>query len=137
MNRPTGVTILAVLDFCGVFLAILLGCAFLFGGALSAALGMPLIGASAVVAAACCFAGAVLAVFNGIGLLKLQNWARILTIVLVVLSLIGAVLGVLNGVFHFRIFLTVREIIVAGIDLIILRYLFKAEIKSAFGTVGF
>jgi uncharacterized membrane protein (DUF2068 family) len=137
MNRPTGVTILAVLSFCGVFLAILLACGFLFGSAVSAALGMPLIGASSVVAAALCFAGAVLAVFNGIGLLRLQNWARILTIVLTGLSLLGAVLGILNGVFHFRIFLTFRELIVAAIDLLVLRYLFRPEIKSAFGTVGF
>lgn len=141
MNRPTGVTIIAVLSFLGAFFLAIIAVGFLVGGALIATLGVSLpsslVGIGAAVAACFFFAVAVVDVFNGIGLLKLRNWARILTIVLVGLGLLSATLGVLNGLFHFRILLLLRETCIAAIDLWILLYLFKPHVKQAFGTTGF
>jgi hypothetical protein len=141
MNRPTGVTIIAVLSFLGAFVLAVIAFGFLAGGALIASMGMTLpvslVGIGVVVAACFFFALGILYVFNGIGLLKLQNWARILTIVLVGLGLLSAALGILSGLFHFRTLLMLREICVAAIDLWILSYLFKPHVKQAFGTTGF
>jgi hypothetical protein len=141
LNRPTGVTIIAVLSFLGAFIMAIIAFAFLAGGALIASMGMALpaslVGIGAVVAACFFLALGILYVFNGIGLLKLQNWARILTIVLIGLGLLSAALGILSGLFHFRFLLLLREICVAAIDLSILSYLFKPHVKQAFGTTGF
>ena len=141
MERQTGVTILAILNFLGAAIAVLIACGFLFGGTIIALLGMSaptsIAGFGLVVAAVSCFAGAVLAVLTGMGLLKLRNWARILTIVFTGLSLVSAALGILSALAHFSVFLTVRELIVAAIDLWIITYLFKPHVKQAFGATGF
>jgi len=141
MNRPTGVTIIAVLSFLGAFFLAIIAVGFLVGGAVIASLGVSLpaslVGIGAAVAACFFFAVAVLDVVNGIGLLKLQNWARILTIVLIGLGLLSAALGLLSGLFHFRMLIVLRELCVAAIDLWILLYLFKPHVKQAFGTTGF
>jgi hypothetical protein len=138
MDRPTGVTILAVLSFLagGFLLIVALGA--LAGGAVIASvfasLPASLVGAGAIILAVVCFVFAALYAANGVGLLKLQNWARLLTIVLIVLGLLSAVLGVFGTLAHFRIFLLVRQLIVAGIDLWILMYLYKPHVKQAFGA---
>src|SRR5579859_7786586 len=105
MARPTGVTILAVLSFLGAGLCLL------------AAAGMFLLGSSAGLAAMAgrgggmggplmamgAFAGvaylilAVLSVVNGVGLWKLQGWARLLTIILLVIGIVFGVLGVVKS----------------------------------------
>ena len=141
MNRPTGVTIIAILSFLGAGLLLLLGCGFLLGGALVASLGMSLptslVGIGVAIAACFFFALAALDIVTGIGLLNMKNWARIVSIVLVGLGLLFAVLGVLSGLLHSRIFLTFRELCVAALDFWVLSYLFKPEIKKAFGASGF
>jgi hypothetical protein len=141
MNRPTGVTVIAILSFLAAGLLVIVGCGFLLGGALVASLGMSLpaslVGIGVAIAACVFFAFAALDVVTGIGLLNMRNWARLVTIVLVGLGLLFAVLGVLSGLLHFRIFVTFRELCIAAIDLWVLSYLFKPEIKQAFGATGF
>jgi|SRR5690348_5408141 len=88
MARPTGVTILAVLSFLGAGLS-LLGACFMFvvGAAGMAAMagGRAMGGPFAALGA---FAGVALLLFgvlyivNGVGLLKLRPWGRLLTIIL-------------------------------------------------------
>ena len=139
MARPTGVTILAILSFLGAALAALVALGALFGAAvLTSMMSLPkeVVGIGVAVVAVICLGFAALYIANGIGLLKVQNWARILTIVLVILGLLSAALGILNGLAHFRMLHVVREIVVAGIDVLILWYLFKPEIKTAFGAAG-
>jgi hypothetical protein len=141
MNRPTGVTVIAILSFLGAGLLVLFGCALLFGGAIIATLGMSvpaaMVGVGVAIAAVFFFGLAALDVVTGIGLLNMRNWARVITIVLVGLGLFFAVLGLLSGLLHFRIFLMFREAIIAAIDLWVLTYLFKPDIKQAFGATGF
>jgi hypothetical protein len=138
MDRPTGVTILAVLSFLAGGLLLIIALGALAGGAVIASvfasLPASLVGAGAIILAVVCFVFAALYAANGVGLLKLQNWARLLTIVLIVLGLLSAVLGVFGTLAHFRIFLLVRQLIVAGIDLWILMYLYKPHVKQAFGA---
>jgi hypothetical protein len=141
MNRPTEVTIIAILSFLSGGLAALLGCGFLLGGAMIASFGMSLptslVGIGVAIFACVFFGLAALDVITGIGLLNMKNWARILAIVIVGLGLLFAVLGILNGLLHFRIFVTLWEAIIAAIDLWVLTYLFKPEAQQAFGTTGF
>ena len=141
MNRPTGVTIIAILGFLGAFLLTIVGCGLLFGSAIVATLGMSvpasLVGIGVAMAAVFFFGLAALDVVTGIGLLNLRNWARLVTIVLVGLGLLFAVLGLLSSLLHFRIFLMFREACVGAIDFWVITYLFKPEIKQAFGTTGF
>lgn len=139
MARPTGVTILAILSFLGAAIAAVVALGALLGAAvLTSMMSLPkeVVGIGVAVVAVICLAFAALYIANGIGLLKVQNWARILTIVLVILGLISAALGILSGLAHFRMLHVIREIVVAGIDVLILWYLFKPEIKSAFGAAG-
>ena len=146
MERPTGVTVIAVLDFIGAGFCLLAACGFvLFGGMMAARMaGMPLgmMGGAGMAIVAVIFLGfAVLAVVLGIGLLKLQNWARIVTIIFCGLAILRAVAG-LFGAFMgvgpmFMGGFIVRFVITLAINGLILWYLFQPNVKQAFGTTGF
>jgi len=142
MQRPDGVTILAVLAFIGAGLCTVAALLMLVGGAMVANMAMrPGMGMLAGVG------GAILGVFFlaiaalygviGFGMLKLQNWARILVIVL---SFIGAffnALGILTAMFHFHPALMLWRLIMIGINVWIAMYLLKPHVKQAFGATGF
>jgi uncharacterized membrane protein (DUF2068 family) len=145
MQRPTGVTILAILAFIGAGMLVLAALAMFAGGAiLSRFANIPQVGMVAGVAGAVLavmFLGfAVLEFVIGLGLWKLQNWARILTIVLLCLALLSSALGILMGLTHmlgmlfFMLFF--RRIIIAAIQVWILIYLLKPHVKQAFGATG-
>lgn len=141
MARPTGVTILAVLSFiCSAFLILgalgmllmgTVGLAAMSGK--GAAMGGPL----AMLGA---FAGVVFLVLAalyiacGVGLLKLANWARMLTIVLVALGLLFAAMGAFKAMMPLMIGALIWQLIVIAIDVWILMYLFKPHVKQAFGA---
>jgi len=147
MERPVGVTVIAVLDFIGAGFLVLAALAMmLLGGVMAARManGMPLGmlgGAGLAVVAVFCLGFAVLGVVIGVGLLKLQNWARVVTIVLTGLGALFAVLGLLGGVMSpgmmFGGGLIVRQIVTLAIDGWILWYMFQPHVKQAFGTTGF
>lgn len=138
MDRPTGVTVLAVLSFLAGGLLLLVAIGAVLGGAIIASvfasLPASLVGAGMITAAVVGVLFAALYAFNGLGLLRLQNWARVLTMVLIVLGLLSAVLGVFGALTHFRMFLLVRQLVVTGIDVWILMYLNKPHVKQAFGV---
>ena len=98
MERPTGVTILAVVAF--IFgAAFALGALGMFlGGAVlsrmgnSGGLGM-LAGVGGAVLGVVCLGFAAVYIVDAMGLLKVANWARILTIILVGLSLLRSTFG--------------------------------------------
>ncbi|MGB2591702.1 MAG: hypothetical protein WBG02_00850 [Candidatus Acidiferrum sp.] len=95
---------------------------FAFGGALIAAI---------------CFGIAALYGATGRGLLKLQNWARIVSIVLAALSLVSSSFGiVLILAAHAHPLLTPRFAITVVIDIWILIYLLRPHVKQAFGGNG-
>jgi hypothetical protein len=131
MNRPTGVTVIAVLCFIGACFLTLLACLFLVGGGLAARFMPPDAHIPAGIAAAVGGAAAIiflllagLYVAVGMGLLKLKEWARIVTIVLAGLSLLFGLLGLL----HFHPFALVRLAIAGWI----LWYLLQPHVVAAF-----
>jgi hypothetical protein len=88
-----------------------------------------------------CLVFAGLEVAIGIGLWKLQNWARVLTIVLCGLALLSSCFTLLFalthmfGVFFFGLFF--RRLVLAAVQVWIVIYLLKPQVKQAFGTTGF
>jgi uncharacterized membrane protein (DUF2068 family) len=146
MQRPTGVTILAILAFIGAGMLVMAALVLFAGGALvSRFANMPqagmIAGVAGAVLAAICLAFAVLEFVVGLGLWKLQNWARILTIVLICFALLSSVLGLLMGLTHmfgmFFFMLFFRRIVIAAIQVWIVIYLLKPHVKQAFGATGF
>ncbi len=139
MTRPTGVTILAVLSFLGAALFVLGGCVMLALGAAGVAAMAGGRGMGGPFAALGAFAGVALLIFaalyivNGVGLLKLRPWGRLLTIILVAISLAFAVRALLLVVMHLNIALVIWQLIICGIDAWILAYMFKPHVKQAFG----
>lgn len=138
MQRPTGVTVLAILSFLGAGLLVIGALVMFAGGAMLATMlrsSMPsgiLAGVTSVIAVFCLLFAA-LYVVTGIGLWTLKPWGRILTIILVSLSLLFSVLGLLTSMMHFMIGIVIWRIIVCGIDALILWYMFTPEVKRAFG----
>ncbi len=135
MERPTGVTVLAVLCFIGGAFAVLGGLAMFFVGAAGMAsrpgMGMMMAGMGAFVGVFLLILAA-LYVIVGVGLWKLLNWGRILALVLVGIGAVFAVLGLFSALIHFRIFAVVWQIIVVAIDLLIIWYLTRSDVKQAF-----
>ena len=141
MARPTGVTILAVLSFLGAGLY-LLGAAVMFLVGSSAGLaamagrgggmGGPLAAMGAFAGIACLIL-AVLCLVNGIGLLKLRGWARLLTILLVLLGVVFEVLGIVRALPGMHVAIIVWQLILIAIDAWIVIYLFKPHVNAAFG----
>jgi uncharacterized membrane protein (DUF2068 family) len=144
MQRPTGVTILAVLAFIGAALMIVGALFGLLGGMLVSAMGSSrmgmLAGVGAALLAVFLLVCAAVNVVVGVGLWKLKNWARIITIVLTGVGLLGSVLSIFNPFGHMHLFLFVfliRRLILAAIYAWILWYLFQPNVKQAFGATGF
>lgn len=148
MDRPTGITILAILGFLfgllmaglaalmfvgGAFLGTMLGAAAAEGGEAAAGAGMAgmLVGFGAVI-------GGVMLVFAilyfavGYGLWKLKNWARWITIILSGLGAVLGVLGLLGSLLAFEIISLVFQLVFLAIYAWILWYMFQSHVKEAF-----
>ena len=142
MERPTGVTILAVLAFVGTGLLLLAALGVLLGGAMVANMaarpGMGMMAGVAGVVLGVTFLGiAILYAVVGVGFLKLQNWARILVIILCGLGVVFYALGILTALLHFHAVLLLWRAILLAVDLWIVIYLLKPHVKQAFGATGF
>jgi uncharacterized membrane protein (DUF2068 family) len=142
MERPAGVTILAVLAFIGAGLSVLAALGFLMMGGVMlsrmSATPLGMMGSVGVaIVAVFLFVVGVLYVVMGVGFWKLQNWARILAIVLTGLGAIFQALGVLGALAHFHPFLFIWRAIFVAIDVWIVVYLLKPNVKQAFGATGF
>ena len=144
MQRPTGVTIIAILAFLGAALLVAGALFSLVGGMLVSSLAASrmglLAGVGAAVIAVFLLIAAGVDIVVGVGLWKLKNWARIITIVLTGIGLIGSVLSILSPFGHMHVFFFVfliRRMILAAIYAWILWYLFQPNVKQAFGTTGF
>ncbi len=147
MERPTGVTVISVLNFIGAACYLLAALAMFLGGAMIAQMaGSASSGGGSGMQALIAGLGAFLGVFLlvgaglcllvGIGLWKLANWARILQIVLLALGLVLGVFGLLGAVTNFHAGPVVWQLIVLAIQAWILIYLFKPHVKQAFGATS-
>jgi len=141
MYRPTGVTVLSILSFIGAGLTGLGAIMFFVGGAFIGALigsaaqghgaGAAGAGFGALIGGFIGFfllVAAVLYLLCGVGLWKLKEWGRMLTIVL---SAIGVVLALLNFM-HFHMVVMFFAIFRIGIGVLIIWYLSQPHVKAAF-----
>ncbi|HYB61382.1 MAG TPA: hypothetical protein VEH50_07875 [Methylomirabilota bacterium] len=142
MQRPTGVTVIAIFQIAFAVFAILLGLmAFGFGSVVAmhrAAFG----GAFGAVAGAL---GAVFGIFLlalgvlyivvGVGMLKLANWARLVTLVFSALGALLHVLRLFHSMVHPHLFLfhAFWSVMVIAICVLIIWYLLQPNVKQAFG----
>ena len=137
MERPTGVTIISILGFVGAGLLVFAALGmFLAGAMLSNMAANPGIGALAgfggAVVAFIFLGFAALYLVSAIGMWKLQNWARILAIVALVVGLVLYGLGFIRALRHLFIIRMFIEAIFIAIDLWIVVYLSKAHVRQAF-----
>jgi hypothetical protein len=140
MQRPTGVTVLAVLAFIGAAFCLLGALFFMIGGAAMSQLGGSSMGGGAMFAGLGALAGvfilgfAVLYAVVGFGLWKLQNWARILALIGAAVGTLIGLLRILGALAHFHPGIVVLNLIVCAFDIWILTYLLKPHVKQAFGA---
>ncbi len=144
MQRPTGVTILAVLDFLAAGACLLLAVAFGLGFGLLGSIagggeggsdaGMAVLMGLGALAGVVFVVAALISLVVGVGLWKLKNWARILTIVFSILgvlsNLAGAVIPMMTG----EPVSAVSSLIGLGVNVLILWYMFQPDVKQAFGA---
>jgi hypothetical protein len=142
MVRPNGVTFLAILTFIGAGFLTLAALLMFVGGALLSNLSSypqfgTLAGVGGAVIGVLLLGIAALYAILGVGLWKLQNWARILAIVLAALGLLGSIVSLLNPFAHAHFFFFVfliRRLVGAAIEVWVLFYLFQPHVKQAFGA---
>ena len=143
MGRPVGVTILAILYFIGAALCLLGGIGMMLGGGVLGTIvsqqgGQGSAGAAGFFAGLGAVAGVFMIIMGGVGALvgfglwKLKGWARIVAIVLAGISAAFQLLGLLGSLAHFNLFAVVWGLFWIAIDALIIWYLLKPEVKSAF-----
>jgi hypothetical protein len=143
MERPTGVTILAVLYFLGAAFLGICGLLFIVGGSMLSGLaqsggpGRALFAAGGAVLGGFFLVLALLELALGIGFIKLQNWARVVAIVLTGIAVLFGALGMFSMLAHVMVFALTTRLITLAIQIWILVYLFKPHVKDAFGATGF
>jgi len=142
MVRPTGVVVIAILDFLGAGFCILMVVAMMLGGGFLASFinqggqgnaeAAGILAGVGVMMGVFCLIAAAIDVVLAVGLLKLKEWARIVTIILT--GIFGALvlLGLLSGFVHFHLVATVIRICVLAIQAFVIMYLLKPEVKAAF-----
>ncbi len=81
-----------------------------------------------------CLVFAAIAAVIGFGLWKLQNWARIVTIVFSGLGIVSGLLGFLTMLLHFSLVGLLFRMIGLGINGLILWYMLQPHVKQAFGA---
>jgi len=139
MGRPTGVTIIAVLDFIAAAFCVLGGLGVMLGGGFVASMMGQQSGAGAGVLAAIGAAAGVfllvcaaVAVLLGWGLLKLKEWARIVTIVLAAIGALFSLIGLVGVLGHFAMVAVVFVLVRLAINGLIIWYLVQPHVKAAF-----
>jgi uncharacterized membrane protein (DUF2068 family) len=140
MNRPVGVTVLALFNFLCAAFFLMLGMLMALGmGAagmskdLAAGAGAMLAGLG-VVGAVIFFAVAALYAVMGWGLWTLQNWARIIVLVFAFIGLAFGALGVMGSLLHFEIVTLVLQMVPLAVNALIAWYLMQPHVKQAFGA---
>ena len=144
MNRPVGVTVIAVLCFIAAAFSLLGGILFMLGGGFMAtvlsqsgqanAAGAGILGAmGAAVGVVILFFGVVYAIV-GWGLLQLKGWARIVTIVLSVLCALLQLPGLFAGLAHFNPFSLFLTVLFLAFYAWVIWYLLQPNVSAAFNA---
>jgi hypothetical protein len=134
MQRPTGITILAILAIIAGIFGLLAGLADfglgslrVLGGSATLRPGVAGIGLVTIVGAFFVLIGAVLSLAFGIGALNLSGWAWTLGVVGEILHLVGYALRLVRGVTPIASLIGIM--FAAGI----LFYLYQQHVRAAFG----
>ena len=138
MKRPVGITILAVVAIIYGIFNLLLALLGLLGSALLASrVAAAAIKYSAGTLAYATISDAVLGIVFlafGIGALRLKGWAWTTGIAALVLELVRQIVGVV--IQGFSVGTIVRDSITIVIALVLLWYLFRPDVRAAFGTAA-
>jgi uncharacterized membrane protein (DUF2068 family) len=133
-QRPTGVTILAILQIIGGILSLIFGLSSLFFGGLmvasdaAATTGAEIdVGPILLVAGVVALVSGVIGLIAGYGLFTLQGWGWTLALVFSVLNIIRSLLGIFQGG---SIPGAIIGIVISGL---IMYYLMTPTVKRAFG----
>jgi hypothetical protein len=143
MNRPVGVTILAILVLIGAAFCVLGGIGMMLGGGMMAtilsqqqaqgsAAGAGVLAGLGAVGGIVMLVIAVLYLLVGIGLWKLKNWARLVTVVLTAIGVVFQLFSLVTLLLHFNIFSVMVTVVVLAIQAVIIWYLLRADVKAAF-----
>jgi hypothetical protein len=142
MQRPGGVTFIAVLDFIGGALCAIGGLFAFAGGSfiasMIAAANQGSTTGSGLAAGIGAFIGviflvfAALAIITALGLLKLKGWARIIQLVLSVLGLLGSLRNFAYGGLHAGGGALVFQLVFLVYYIWVIWYLLSASVKAAF-----
>lgn len=138
MQRPTGVTILAVLALIGGILAILAGIALTAASSAiataSATSGYQITGTTATVLGIILLVGGVIDLAFGIGAFRGAGWAWVLGVLGQVLSLLSDVVSIVIDAQHNKLAAGITSNIVSiAISVFILYYLNRPNVKAFFG----
>ncbi len=136
-SRPTGVTIIAILNIIGGIIMLIAGIAVVAVGSLlpdifeegfeTGAMGMPvaLAGVAAVAVGAVIIALGIFSFVVAYGMLKGMSWAWTLTVVLSIISIVLNAVSLASGNFG-----GIVNIIISAI---VLYYLYRPHVKAYFG----
>ncbi|HEX7288606.1 MAG TPA: hypothetical protein VF532_20645 [Candidatus Angelobacter sp.] len=143
MNRPTGVSVIAVLCFVGAAFCIIGGIGLIAGGGFLANMMSQQAegaGMASLVASMGAAIGVIILVFAalygfvGWGLWTLREWARIVTIVLTAIGAVFQLPGLFSSLLHFRIGAFIWIACWLAIYAAIIWYLLKPEVKGVFAS---
>jgi hypothetical protein len=139
MHRPVGVTILTVLMIAAGLGFAAAGLTFFFMASKGATAAAPTSGPmAALLAGVGAAAGVIFLLFGGlhvvlaIGIFKLRNVARVLTVFLFLLIGAGACLGLIATLLSFSHISFFWNLSLLAVDALALWYLLRAETKAAF-----
>ena len=139
--RPTAVTLIAVYHSLAAAFLGLVGCGLFVGGKVIRMLGgtdavlLPRTGfLIGVVGGTIFLASALLHVLAGYGVWSIENWGRVLAIILAIISLLFALPGLLLTAMMMHVFFGGSRILRIVISVLIIWYLLKPEVKALFGA---
>lgn len=139
MERPLGVSLVAFAMYAvtGILLVFSYFC-FAAGpamGQLGQTPGLPLfryLGASAV--GAIVLFVAIVSALAGSGLWSLRAWGRVLTILLLAITAALCTIGIAVAIIYPRTWLAIERTIALGVNLMVLRYLAKLQVRQGFNN---
>jgi hypothetical protein len=145
MNRPAGVTVIAVFEFVIGALCILGGLAIMLGGGFLAAImsqsgaqgsaaGAGIMGVLGAAAGVVVLIFAALYILAGWGMIQLRGWARIVTLVLAALWILGSLFGLATTFLHFNVFALFWIAVRVAIAGWVMWYLLQPNVSAAFSA---
>lgn len=137
MQRPTGITIIAILFFIGAFFFLMAALAAGVGTGVAGlgaagAPGLGLLAGLGIVATVVLIALAAAYAAIGWGLLQLKEWARMVALLLTFVGAGFTSFGLLASLFAFEILSLLWQACWLAVHVVIIRYLMSAPIKAAF-----